>query len=900
MYKTRSMKKLLTFLMVTLVFFVSLMSQSSVAAAPTHERVLIGFHGPVNTALVEQAGGDVDHVFKHIPVVEARLPSAAIFALSQAANIAYIESNEVVKATDIIPWGIERIFGSEQRLSDTWMSSEGEGVGVAVLDTGIDGSHADLNVVGGINLINNDPYDVDQNTHGTHVAGIIAALNQQSGIAGVAPGVSLYSVTVLDAAGSGYMSDVIQGIEWAMNQNIEIINMSLGAESSSNALESITQAAFDAGHLLIAAAGNEGVQSGQGDTVSYPAKLPSVIAVAAASESDQRASFSSHGEAVELIAPGVNILSTMPGDDYAYKNGTSMAAPHVAGVAALMWSINPSLTNIDIRQILQESAEDLGLSANHQGYGMVDGFKAFNTAHAALEAVEYTVNVSPLEHGVISPSGTFNVPAGSTVSFEIVPDEGYQIDQIQINDEPVLIEDVVMIENIQENIDLAVMLSPKMYTLNYETFGGSDMDTAYYLYGTDLSEPEDPSKTGHSFTGWFLDEETEDPFVFDTMPANDLTLYAGWQIQDYDLKFYDAFDQLFDTISLTYGTDLSEIDLPDPPTKEGHTFIGFHDTLPSVMPAEDLVFYAEYEVNTYTISLLSEDGQLLDALSFEFGQTLNLPDPPQKTGMMFDGWKDAFGDTFMADTMPAKNLTLSATYTEQTYQLYFLDEDGNPYETLSFIFQASLADVVLPEGPKKEGHTFINWDRSLPDQMPEYDVVFKPEYRVNTYEIYYQTAEEMANHVVYLEYGKPIPHFEPPTRSGYQFKGWHDMDGPVDIDTMPAYDLVFMATYEALPINLEGVFDGQVYQHDDAIYIAFTGQATLNDEPVEPGEITVEPGDYVLEITSGDATETVNFTVQSHPYQSLDVLVLALMVPLFSVIGMAYLVKFVLWTVGMI
>ncbi len=894
------LKKVMSVVVLSMALLFFVVGQPTTQASTASERVLVGFNGPVNAALIENAGGDVDHVFEHISVIEARLPAQAQQALLNHANIAYIETNEVVKATDIIPWGIERIFDTEQRLNDTWSSAQGEGVSVAVLDTGIDGAHSDLNVVGGVNFVNSDPFDVDQNTHGTHVAGIIAALNNGSGIAGVAPQVSLYSVTVLDAEGSGFMSDVIQGIEWAMNQNIDIINMSLGAESASSALESAAQAAYDAGHLLIAAAGNEGVQNGQGDTVSYPAKLPTVIAVAAATENDQRANFSSHGAAVELMAPGVNILSTMPNQNYASKNGTSMAAPHVAGVAALMWSVNPNLTNVELREILQETAEDLGLSTNHQGHGMVDGFNAFNTAHQAFETIEYTITVNPLEHGEISPSGTFDVPAGATVSFEIFPDDGYQIDEIRINDDVVSNADVITIENIQENMVFDVRLAPKAYTLSFETFGGSSVETQTILFGTDLSEPEAPSKEGHTFMGWFIDDTLDTPFTFDTMPAYDLTLYAGWDVNAYDLMFFDADESLFETITVDYGTDLTTLLLPEGPDKEGHTFTGYDQALPEAMPAESLSFYAEYDLNAYTITLFDEDGQFIDTLSVFYDEPLDLPTLPDQNGMMFDVWLDENLVPFEDAFMPAKDLELTAAYTEKTYQLIFLDDAGDVFETFSFTYRASLETVSLPEGPEKEGHTFVDWDGTLPSVMPDEDVVFQATYSTNAYEVYYQTAEELANHRVYYAFGEPVTWLDPPERQGYTFTGWVYDGEPVMFETMPAKNIVLVATYEPLPINLQGVNDGQIYQYNDTIVVDFTGEATLNDEPVEPGTLSLSPGDYELEITNGDNTESVTFTVQSHPYQSIDVIMLALMGPLFMLIGLGYVVKFVLWTVGMI
>jgi subtilisin family serine protease len=167
------------------------------------------------------------------------------------------------------------------------------------------------------------------------------------------------------------VSSIVAGIEWAVKNDINIINMSLGSSQDSQTLHDACDAAYGAGLLIISSAGNSGNPAGRGDNVGYPAKYSSVVAVAASDSNDRRASFSSTGPAVELIAPGVSVLSTTPNNTYSTYSGTSMASPHVAGVAALVWAVNPELTNAEVRQILIDTAENLGLSANHQGYGLV-------------------------------------------------------------------------------------------------------------------------------------------------------------------------------------------------------------------------------------------------------------------------------------------------------------------------------------------------------------------------------------------------------------------------------------------------------------------------------------------------------------------------------------------------
>src|SRR5438093_12173497 len=183
------------------------------------------------------------------------------------------------------------------------------GAKVAVIDTGIDCGHPDLqgNCIYGASFVKGSKA-FDDFGHGTHVAGIIAARDNGFGVIGVAPEATLYAVKVLDANGSGSWSSVASGIVWAIKNGMHVINMSLGGSSFSQAMADAVKAASDAGILVVSAAGN----SGCCDTVLYPAKLPGSMAVAAVDSRDQRAAFSSEGPEVDVAAPGVDVLSTVP------------------------------------------------------------------------------------------------------------------------------------------------------------------------------------------------------------------------------------------------------------------------------------------------------------------------------------------------------------------------------------------------------------------------------------------------------------------------------------------------------------------------------------------------------------------------------------------------------------
>ncbi len=328
-----------------------------------------------NADIVTEAGGIVHQAFVLIPVVSAWVPAEALAPLANRPDIAYVEQDPVMYAfAQPTPWGVARIHADL-----VWPGGNtGAGVDVAIIDTGIDGRHPDLAVVDGINYSgppakegSTDPADWnDGYGHGTHCAGIVAALNNGIGVVGVAPGARLHAVKVLDDTGLGYTSDIIQGLEWCVMNHMQVASMSLGGGPSTS-LQQACDKAFAAGVLLVAAAGNS---SGP---VSFPAGYPSVVAVSATDSKDQPAYFSNFGPEIALGAPGVDIYSTYKGGSYTTLSGTSMACPHVTGTAALVWAAGAA-SNTAVRDKLTGSADDLGPVGRDPsfGYGLVDARKA--------------------------------------------------------------------------------------------------------------------------------------------------------------------------------------------------------------------------------------------------------------------------------------------------------------------------------------------------------------------------------------------------------------------------------------------------------------------------------------------------------------------------------------------
>jgi thermitase len=267
-------------------------------------------------------------------------------------------------------WGINKIEAVQ-----AWQVIKGaEPVTVAVLDTGIDGEHPDLadKIVAEVNL-SNSPTSDDLYGHGTHIAGIIAA---------IAPECQLMNVKVCDDLGRCEASVVARGIIWAVNHGAKVINVSLYLESSPDLEEAINYA-WSQGAVIVAAAGNEG-----NSIPVYPAYYNDCLAVAATNANDSLALLSNHGDWVDVAAPGFDIYSTLPEDQYGYKSGTSLAAAHVSGAAALVFSVakdtnGNGLTNDEVRQAIENSCSPI--SAAGVGEGCINAYAAVTEAVSSVK-----------------------------------------------------------------------------------------------------------------------------------------------------------------------------------------------------------------------------------------------------------------------------------------------------------------------------------------------------------------------------------------------------------------------------------------------------------------------------------------------------------------------------------
>jgi len=330
------------------------------------------------------------------------------------------DSKSKALTEDILDWGVddidaERIWGGEENAFDiTFGNTAGEGINVLICDSGIDYNHEDLddNYVWGYNW--EDPSDddpMDGNGHGTFCAGIIAAEDNGIGVIGVAPKASLYAARVTNEYEIPDESALISAIYWATFPDerevgqeyprMDVISMSLIFINYNPTLELMCQTAYNYGIVLIAAVGNSPPQSV--NYIGYPAKHTSVIAVGAVDSNHIRANFSCYGSEIDFVAPGVNIHSTIPNDEYDYKDGTSFAAPLVSGLCAMILSEDPSLSPADVKNYIQNTAISLGspVPNPYYGYGLVNTFTTFDNILEIVDNTAPSVDITSPSPGLV-------------------------------------------------------------------------------------------------------------------------------------------------------------------------------------------------------------------------------------------------------------------------------------------------------------------------------------------------------------------------------------------------------------------------------------------------------------------------------------------------------------------
>lgn len=351
--------------------FIQMLLEETDRRTPVEEKRIMSFLNPRHYfAYQRELSKFKAHGVKIPPVQSSDLIKAIIAPISSRSKFAIkykdvllLEENRPMKVHAVqskietypgIPYGVKQI-----KAPQAWSTSTGYRIRIGVIDTGVDFQHPDIrhSLAGGINLLNRNMLPLDDNGHGTHIAGTIAAANGTEGMMGVAPRSIIYPVKAFDHNGSAYVSDIILGIDWCVRNHVHLINMSFGMKTRSRALQEIVNKAYLSGISIVASSGNDGKRR----TIDYPARYSQTISVGATDQNKRIAPFSNRGQYIDIYAPGDKIISSWTHGKYHEMSGTSMATSHVSGAIALLLAQNSSLQPAEIKSLLQRTATPLRL-----------------------------------------------------------------------------------------------------------------------------------------------------------------------------------------------------------------------------------------------------------------------------------------------------------------------------------------------------------------------------------------------------------------------------------------------------------------------------------------------------------------------------------------------------------
>ena len=325
-----------------------------------------------------------------------------------------------------------------------------------------------------------------------------------------------------------------------------------------------------------------------------------------------------------------------------------------------------------------------------------------------------------------------------------------------------------------DNITVKAQWEINQYTIAFDTNGGSEITPITQDYGTEITAPDKPTRKGYTFKGW-------DKEIPETMPAENITVKAQWEINQYTITFDTNGGSEIAPITQDYGT---EITAPDNPTRKGYTFKGWDKEIPETMPAENMTVKAQWEINQYTIAFDTNGGSEIAPITQDYGTEITAPDKPTRKGYTFKGW-----DKEIPETMPAENITVKAQWKINQYTITF---DTNGGSEIAPITQDYGTEITAPDKPTRKGYTFKGWNKEIPETMPAENITVKAQWEINQYTITFDTNGGSKIAPITQDYGTEITAPDNPTRKGYTFKGW-DKEIP---ETMPAENITITARWK--------------------------------------------------------------------------------------------------------
>ena len=400
-----------------------------------------------------------------------------------------------------------------------------------------------------------------------------------------------------------------------------------------------------------------------------------------------------------------------------------------------------------------------------------------------------------------------------------------------------------------ENMTVKAQWEINQYAITFDTNGGSEIAPITQDYGTKITTPADPTRKGYTFKGW-------DKEIPETMPAENITVKAQWEINRYTITFDTNGGSEIAPITQDYGT---EITAPDNPTRKGYTFKGWDKEIPETMPAENMTVKARWEINQYTIAFDTNGGSEIAPITQDYGTAITAPADPTRKGYTFKGW-----DKEIPETMPAENITVKAQWEINQYTIAF---DTNGGSEIAPITQDYGTAITAPDNPTREGYTFIGWDRDIPEIMPAENITVTAQWEINRYTITFDTAGGSEIAPITQDYGTNITSPADPTREGYTFIGW-DRDIPV---TMPAENITLKARWKdiekptgEIKIN-ENSWKAFLNNITFGLFFKDTQTVTINAADNSGETVTVE---YLLsdkELTKAEF-DGMTFTVYTAPF----------------------------------
>ena len=387
------------------------------------------------------------------------------------------------------------------------------------------------------------------------------------------------------------------------------------------------------------------------------------------------------------------------------------------------------------------------------------------------------------------------------------------------------------------------------YTITFDTNGGSEIAPITQDYGTKITTPADPTRKGYTFKGW-------DKEIPKTMPAENMTVKAQWEINRYTITFDTAGGSEIAPITQDYGTNITS---PADPIREGYTFIGWDREIPKTMPAENITVTAQWEINRYTITFDTAGGSEIAPITQNYGMNITAPANPTRKGYTFKGW-----DKEIPETMPAENITVKAQWEINQYTIAF---DTNGGSEIAPITQDYGTNITAPANPTRKGYTFKGWDKEIPETMPAENITVKAQWEINQYTIAFVTNGGSEIAPITQDYGTEITAPDNPTREGYTFIGW-DKAIPT---TMPAENITVTAQWKdsekptgEIKIN-ENSWKAFLNNITFGLFFKDTQTVTINAADNSGETVTVE---YLLsdkELTKAEL-DGMTFTVYTAPF----------------------------------